>query len=307
MSKTLKAHLYLFAAALIYGANYPLAKSVMPEPFAPVGFIFMRVLGAGLLFWFIRIWVKEHIASTDWWRLVLCGITGVATNQLFFFMGLERTSPINASIIMTTTPILVMVLAALILRNPITLRKGTGVLLGAIGAVGIILLSRSDSSNLSNPVGDLFILINAISYGLYLVLVKPLMAKYQPLTVISYVFLFGFLVVAPVGFSSFRSIEWSQVDVWAAGVLAFVILGTTFLTYLFNILAIRHVQPTVSSAYIYFQPILSGLFSWLLSLFTTLNYTGDFSGWKAGCALLIFAGVYLVSVSRGSRRGGLSL
>ena len=298
MSTKLKAHLCLTVAALIYGANYPLAKSVMPEPFPPVGFIFMRVLGAGLLFWIIRIRVKEKIASTDWWRLFLCGLTGVACNQLFFFMGLQKTSPLNAAIIMTNTPILVMLLAALILKNRITLRKGIGVALGATGAVGVLWLSRGDNTGLSNPIGDLFILINAMSYGLYLVLVKPLMAKYNPLTVISYVFLFGFVVVGPVGFGSFSDIQWSTVDGWGWMVWAFVILGTTFLTYLFNILALRHVQPTVSSSYIYFQPVLSAFFSWLLSTFTHLNYTGDFTWIKAGFALLIFMGVYLVSVQR---------
>lgn len=297
MNRKLLAHLCLIGAALIYGANYPIAKSVLPEPFAPTGFIFMRVLGAGLLFWIIRLWVREKIQKGDWWRLIACGITGVAVNQLFFFMGLERTSPLNASIIMTTTPILVMVLAAVILRNRITPRKGLGVLLGAAGAVGIILLSQGDVSKISDPVGDLFILVNAMSYGLYLVLVKPLMSRYNPLTVVSYAFLFGFLVVLPVGAPTFAKIPWETVDAWAWFVLAFVVLGTTFLTYLFNIISLRYVQPTVNSAYIYFQPMLAGFFAWFVSLFTDINYAGDFSWTKAGLALLIFLGVYLVSVT----------
>lgn len=297
INRKLLAHLCLAGAALIYGANYPIAKSVLPEPFAPVGFIFMRVLGAGLLFWIIRLWVKEKIQRRDWWRLILCGVTGVAVNQLFFFMGLERTSPLNAAIIMTTTPILVMLLAAVILRNRITMRKGVGVLLGATGAVGIIVLSQGDTSKISDPVGDMFILVNAMSYGLYLVMVKPLMSRYNPLTVVSYAFLFGFVIVAPVGWGSFDAIVWENVDSWAWFVLIFVVLGTTFLTYLFNIISLRYVQPTVNSAYIYFQPMLAGFFTWLLSLWTDVDYAGDFSWYKVGLAILIFIGVYLVSVS----------
>lgn len=295
-NKKLLAHLCLAGAAVIYGANYPIAKSVMPEPFPPTGYIFLRVLGAGLLFGLLALTIREKIDRKDWPRLFFCGLTGVATNQLFFFMGLERTSPINAAIIMTSNPILVMVIAAIVLKNRITVQKGLGVLLGAAGAIGTILLSAGDASNLSDPTGDAMILVNSTSYAIYLVIVKPLMAKYQPITVVSWAFIFGFVIVTPVGFSDFASVDWSSFGAWEWFATAFVVLGTTFLAYLFNIVALRHVMPTVSSAYIYFQPILAGVFAWLLSLFTHLNYTGDFSWMKAGYALLIFIGVFLVSV-----------
>jgi drug/metabolite transporter (DMT)-like permease len=295
MSESLKAHIALLGAAIIYGANYVIAKSVMPEPISANGFIVMRVVGAGLLFWFIRFWVKEKIQRKDWLRLALCGLTGVAINQLMFFNGLQITSPLNAAIIMTSNPILVMVMASALLKNSITARKVLGVLAGALGAVGIIYLSSSGTNSISSVKGDIFILINSISYAIYLVIVKPLMSRYKAMTVISWVFFFGFCFVVPVGYNEFAAIPWPTFTSWQIFAAAFVVLGTTFLTYLFNIYALKRVQPTVASSYIYFQPLLAGIFSWVFSLVSDHNYTSDFSWLKILCALSIVFGVWMVS------------
>lgn len=297
----IKAHLALFAVALCYGANYVIAKSVMPEPIGASAFIVTRVLGAGIIFWFIRGFIKEKVERKDYWRLLVCGITGVALNQLFFFNGLEITSPINASIIMTSNPIIVMIIASLILKNRITPTKIAGIVAGMAGAVGIILLSADGQSSITSVRGDLFILINSASYGLYLVLVKPLMSKYQPITVMAWVFLFGSLVVFPVGMGDFLEIAWASLDAWQIFSVAFVVLAVTCLTYLFNIYALKKVQPTVASSYIYLQPVLAGIFSWIFAMFTEHDYIGDFSWQKVACALLIILGVWLVSRSSGPK------
>lgn len=299
-SSNLLAHLALLGAALIYGANYVIAKSVMPDPMPANGFILMRVLGAGLLFWLIKANIREKVAPKDLLRLAICGLLGVATNQLFFFNGLEITSPLNAAIIMTSNPILVMIMASVVLRNPITVRKTVGVLLGAAGAIGIILLSANSSSGLSSVKGDLFILINSMSYGIYLVIVKPLMSKYKPITVISWAFFFGALFVTPVGVGEFVTIPWGELDAWQIFSAAFVVLFVTFFAYLFNIYALKRVQPTVASSYIYLQPILAGIFTWLFSLYTDIQYAGDFSWWKVIFGMAIVTGVWLVS--RSSKR-----
>jgi drug/metabolite transporter (DMT)-like permease len=294
----IKAHLALFAVAIIYGANYVIAKSVMPEPIGASAFIVTRVLGAGLIFWFIRAFVKEKVDKKDYWRLLVCGVTGVALNQLFFFNGLQLTSPMNASIIMTSNPIIVLIVASIMLKNRITPIKIAGIIAGMAGALGIIWLSTGGQSEITSVRGDLFILINSISYGFYLVLVKPLMVKYRPFTVMAWVFLFGSLVVFPVGMSEFVQIDWPALTFWQIMAVAFVVLGVTCLTYVLNIYALRRLEPTVASSYIYLQPLLAGVFSWLFAMVSIHDYTGDFSWTKVACALLIVAGVWMVSRSK---------
>ena len=189
MSRRLLAHLALFSANLIYGINYTLAKDVMPDFIQPLGFIFLRVSGAVLLFWLCyRLFFYEKVAKSDLFKLALCGLFGVAINQMLFFEGLNLTTPINAAVIMVTNPILVLIIGALA-AEVITKRKMLGIT-GATGAISSSLwwCSRANSNHLW---GNIMVLINA-AYGVYLVLVKPLMQKYKPITVISWVFLFGF-------------------------------------------------------------------------------------------------------------------
>ena len=189
MSSLLRAHLALLIVNLIYGANYLIAKGLMPELIEPSGFILLRVLGATTLFWILRLFVKlQPIESEDYPRLILCGLFGVAGNQLFFFNGLNLTSPINASIIMTANPILVLLMASVLIGERISRVRVLGIAFGAAGAIWLILTSADGSRLSGNWLGDLMILINAASYAVYLVLVKPLMQKYSPATVISWCF-----------------------------------------------------------------------------------------------------------------------
>jgi drug/metabolite transporter (DMT)-like permease len=294
----LRAHLALLIVNIIYGANYLLAKGLMPNLIGPSGFILCRVIGATLLFWVLRVFVKtDPIIKKDFPRLILCGLFGVAINQLFFFNGLNLTSPINSAIIMTSNPILVLVFASIMIGEKITPIRVIGISAGAIGAISLI-LSSADSSLLSgNPKGDVMILINALSYAIYLVLVKPLMQNYSPLTVISWVFLIGTIIVFPIGISQFNDINWVNFSLgnWLA--LAFVIICTTFLAYLLNIFAIKSLSPGTVSSYIYLQPIMATLFALLFVWlgWSEINYSGGITIIKVLSTLMIFAGVYLVS------------
>lgn len=296
-SGLLSAHLALLAVNMIYGANYVIAKGVMPEKLSPNAFILARVLGAVILFWSIFLFKKEKVATKDFIRLALCGVFGVAVNQLFFFNGLNITSPINASIIMTITPILVLIMAALIIKEKITKQKLVGVLVGFSGAALLTILSI-DSSRSGSIQGDIFVLINALSYGFYLVLVKPLMSKYKPITVISWVFLFGFMIVLPIGYQDLARADWQNFSLETYYRIGYVIIGVTFLTYLFNIYALKIVSPSVSSSYIYLQPVMSGLAAALFSWYGLEDYTGEITGLKIGATILIFIGVYLVSAQK---------
>ncbi len=285
----IKAHLALFGANLIYGINYSVAKDVMPEFIKPLGFILLRVLGAFLLFWLVHSLVSnEKIDRKDWPRIALCGLFGVAINQLLFFSGLSITTPINAAIIMTSNPILVIIAASIILHEAITKYKLIGLTLGIIGALLIIVFKADFTFDASTWPGDVMVFINALSYGIYLVLVKPLMSKYQPLTVIKWAFTFGLIYVLPFGFNQFSEIEWSTFSstIWLE--TGFVVVFTTFFAYLLNIFALKNLQPSTVSTYIYTQPVLAALFAILMGKdeITLVKVVGT---------VLIFSGVYIVS------------
>lgn len=296
MSKKLLAHIALFIVNLMYGANYVIAKGVMPNYVKPNGFILLRVIGATILFWIVFLAKKQKVTKSDLFRLAICGLFGVGINQLFFFNGLMLTSPINSSIIMTTSPIIVFVLSIFILKEKPTSIKVIGIIIGATGSILLSILS-SQGSSISSPLGDLFIFINALSYSIYLVIVKPLMQKYNPVTVITWVFTFGLIFVLIWPFSTTEALEinWSELPKLMPWRIAFVVICVTFLPYLLMVIAMKEVSPSVASSYIYLQPLLAGFFVFIFSVFTTEDYSGDFSIWKVLCAIFIFLGVYLVS------------
>lgn len=290
MSKRLLAHLALFTANLIYGINYTVAKGVMPDFIQPLGFIFIRVLGAVLLFWFCyRFFFYEKVARKDLLKLALCGLFGVAINQMLFFKGLNLTTPINAAVIMVTNPILVLVMGALLSTEQITKRKLLGIGIGALGALSLITYGGAIEMNPDHFWGNIMVLINAASYGIYLVLVKPLMQKYKPITVISWVFIFGFIYVIPFGWGEFQAVEWSAMPSNILWSVAFVVLGTTFMAYLLNIYGLKSLNPSTVSTYIYLQPVLA-------SIIALLAGSDQLSPIKVIATLTIFVGVYLVSV-----------
>jgi drug/metabolite transporter (DMT)-like permease len=294
MNSNLKAHIALLFANIIYGLNYTVAKDLMPEFILPFGFIFCRVIGALSLFWIIHSFKYEKVAKKDLLLMAICGFFGVFANQLMFFYGLNLTTPINAGIIMTANPILVIIASAIILKNRITLPKVAGIALGISGALILLLVKKDFSFGSDTLVGDSFIFLNALSYGIYLVLAVPLMKKYQPLTVIKWVFTFGAILVIPFGFQQFTTIEWStfSTDVWLK--FGFVVIATTFLAYLLNIYGLKKLSPSVVSTYIYLQPVMAAL--------VAIWAGKDALDWiKIVAAILIFTGVYLVSKTKSAK------
>lgn len=288
------AHACLWGAALIYGANYCIAKTVMPEPLPASAFIVLRATGAAALFWIIAANKITLPLRTEWWRFLACALTGVCVNQLCFFNGLALTSPINSSIMMTSNPILVMLMSAIFLKQSITLTRVVGIILGALGAI-LLLTSQYGALNTDGTRGDVFILINSVSWALYLVMVVPLMKKYHPTVVASWVFLLGSFMVIPFGAEGLTQINWSALTSWQWFSLGYVVIGTTFLAYLLNMLAVSKLSPTTVSSYIYLQPMLAGIFSWLFETLLGITFDSSFSAMKICSVLCIFIGVYLVS------------
>ena len=279
----------LFFANLIYAINYSFAKDVMPEYIPPSGFILLRVIGAFFLFFLIcKIFIREKLESKDLLRLIMCGIFGVAINQLFFFEGLNLSTPINASIIMTVNPIIVIIISFFVLKESFGIKKISGVFLGLFGA-GLLILNKGEV-DLSNNLrtGNILVFINASSYAFYLVIVKPLMTKYNPITILAYVFGFGMLFVIPFGYNELSNVNWSAMPQTIFLQVIFVVFCTTFLAYLFNAFALKNLNPTTVSIYIYLQPVLASAFA----IFWGVD---KINSEKVVAALIIFIGVYLVS------------
>ncbi len=293
----IKAHLALVAVALIYGLNYSIAKDVMPEFVQPRAFIFIRVAGAVLLFFLLYLLSRrQKVARKDWPRFIAAGFFGVAANQLLFFEGLNITTPISAAVIMTTNPIMVLSLSAIFLKVPLKLARIGGIILGVSGA--LFLISQGKSINAifqeGESLGNLLVLLNALSYASYLVVVKPLMRDYKPITVISWVFLAGFLFVIPFGAPQLNAIDWLAMPIKIYWEIAFVVVGTTFFAYLLNIYALKTVSSTTVSFYIYLQPLIATASALILG-------TDSLRPSMLISALLIFTGVYLVSFYRAKK------
>ena len=286
-------HPVLLTTGLIYGANYSIAKSLMPEPVSAFGFIFLRVLVAGLIFWLLSwAFVNESIESRrDFLKLMASAFFGAAVNMLLFFKGLSMTSPVNGSLIMTLTPVVVVTVSYFVLRERITSRKVLGLALGFGGAVFLIGLHEFSISN-ESLLGDLMMIGNASTYAVYLVLVKPLMARYHPITVMKWVFLFGLIFITPFSIGEAVSIPFATLNTSQWFSMAYVILGTTVFAYIANAAALKHINSSVVGYYIFLQP----LFAALIEVVTgrELPTVG-----KLISATLIFLGVYLVSVRRG--------
>ncbi len=298
LSHTTKAHIALLSTNIIYGANYLIAKGLMPDRIQASALVFLRISGAGLLFLVLKFFTRETVARKDIPRLLLCGLLGVTTNQYFSMNGLSLTSPVDAAIIVTAMPIFTVIISYFMLREPLTLARILGVCIGGTGAVVLIYLGNTGIGS-GSLIGNLYIGINALAFAFYLVLVKPLMHTYQPITVISWCFLSGWIWMFPfciqpllgTDFTAFATGDWIS--------LSYVIIGPTFLAYILNMFALQYVKPTVSSSYIYVQPAVAMLLVGLIGyLVTDTQYRGDITPIKLGCCVLICIGVYLISSNR---------
>ncbi len=291
--KNIGAHISILSANIIYGLNYTIAKEIMPNYLQPYALTICRVIAASILFWaFSFIYKTEKIARKDIKTLVFAAIFGVTLNQLMFLKGLNYTTPIDASIIMTVNPILVLLVSAIVIGELINLRKISGIIIGATGAVLLILMSGGKLDFSSDTfLGNVLVFLNALSYGIYLVIVKTLMMKYKPTTVLKWIFPIGFLFIFPVGFEELIHTDWNTIpaNIWWA--IAYVLIATTFLAYLLNVYGLQHVNASTVSIYIYSQPVIASFVSVILGK-DSLNTI------KILATLLVFTGVYLVSVQK---------
>ncbi len=279
-------------ANLLFGLNYVIAKGIMPDFMSPKSIILIRVLVSMIVFNLIHLLlVKEKVKTKDLWRFALLGLFGVFINQFLFFEGLNLSTPINSSLIVTSGPIMAFVFSYLILKERISSNKLIGIILGTSGASILILLGGKLSLASDTLIGNLLVFINISSYSLYLVLLKSYKFKYRPLTIIKWVFNFGFLFMIPFCFDSLiqTNFEIIPTNIWLS--ISFVVIGATIFAYLLNIFALKTLSPMVTSSYMYTQPAIAGIASiiYLHEQLTTI---------KIIAAILIFTGVYFVSIKK---------
>ena len=275
--------------AIIYGVTFTIAKDVMPQYIAPYGFILIRVAGATVLFWLISLFIKtEKIDKSDYLRIVAAAFFGVTFNMLTFFKGLSYTSPIMGSVLMVTTPMIVLILSAILIKERMESRKILGIVLGLAGTLFLILFGKSIVNAPNASLGNFLVFLNAVSYAFYLILVKKLMDKYNAFSFVKWIYLFGLIMVLPFGFQEFQSIIWTEIPTSIVLKIAFVVVFSTFLTYLLNLLSMKVLKPTTVAVFIYLQPVFATIFA--------IGLQKDELNWiKIVAAILIFSGVYLVT------------
>ncbi|WP_452220068.1 DMT family transporter [Lacinutrix salivirga] len=280
----------LFLVQLLYGINYTFAKFIMNEGYVkPFGLVILRVLGATILFWILGTFMpKEKIDRKDYKTFFLAAVFGVATNMLLFLKGLELTTPIHASVIVTITPIIILIFSSLFLKERVTAIKALGIFLGFSGAVLLTVYGKSSRPGDNILLGNLMILINAISYSVYIIIIKKLTSKYHPFTFIKWLFLFGLIMVIPFGYNDVQEIEWHTFSPYVYFSVAFVVVGATFGTYLLNPLALRKLKASTVGTFIYLQPMIAGIFAIVVGA-DSINIV------KVLAMLLIFSGVFLVT------------
>ena len=281
----------LLMVQILYGLNYTFAKTVINGNFVPpFALTVLRVGGAAILFWLFSIWLpKEKVEQKDYFKFLIAAVFGVAINMLFFLKGIELTTPIHASAIVTITPVIILILSAFILKEKVTTLKIIGVVLAFSGALALTLFGDSERQGDNIFLGNIFILLNSFFYSVYIILIKPLTSKYHPFTFIKWLFLFGFFMVLPFGYSELQDVQWKVFTPYAYFSVAFVVIGATFGTYLFNPIALNKLKASTVGVFIYLQPVIAGLFAIVMG-------ADSIDTLKIIAMVLIFSGVYLVSL-----------
>jgi drug/metabolite transporter (DMT)-like permease len=288
LEQRLKAHLAVLGANLIFGVNFSIVKFVTPGLIKPFGLNVVRVLVTTGLLWLMHVWEKpkQPLLKKDIPLFIACALTGIAINQLLFIKGLSITYSIHASLLMLCTPLFITITAFFFLKEKISLPVISGLALGITGAVLLITAKENTGSGANIILGDIMIALNAISYAIYFVLVKPLILRYTPLQVLRWAFTFGTIFILPFGWNQFIEAPWSSFSNMEYAAIAFVVLLATFLGYLMNIYGLSHLQASAAGTYIYSQPIFA-------TAVAVIFLNEEITLVKILSALMIFSGVFL--------------
>lgn len=291
MKKNIQGHLFALSANILWGLMAPIGKSALTE-FSPLSVTTFRMVGAAAWFWLLSLFCKrEQVDHRDLLKMFFAALFALVFNQGVYIFGLSMTSPINASIVTTTLPIVTMVVAAIYLKEPVTNKKVLGIFVGALGALILITSSRAAANGNGSIFGDLLCLAAQISFSIYLTVFKGLSQRYSPITLNKWMFVYASICYIPFSYRDVAAIEWSGISASALLQVGYVVVGGSFLAYIFIMSAQRLLRPTVVSMYNYMQPIVASTVAIILGL-------GVFSPEKGVAIALVFLGVYIVTQSK---------
>lgn len=294
--RNIKGHLSMLGANVLWGLMAPIVKVVMAAGLvSSLLLVNFRILGAAALFWITSFFLpKEHVAAGDLLRLAGAAVFGIVLNQGCYTFGVGLTSPGEASVITTTMPLWVMLLAALILKEPITMKKAGGIALGATGAIILVLSSAGGIGSGSSVGGDLLVLGAQLSYALYLTFYRNFIKKYSVVTLMKWMFLFGSLAVLPFSLAEWINADWQNFSFNEFGGISYIMVGATFVAYILVMIGQKQLRPTLVGMYNYVQPIVACFVGVMLGM-------DHFTALKVVAVILIFTGVWLVNISKAAK------
>ena len=295
MTEKSKGHIAMLCSSIIFALNVPITKSLIPYWISPLGVTSLRLSFAAIMFWIASLFVQsEKIERKDFKTFFWGSFFGMGFNQVLFILGLSLTSPIDATIIATLSPMMVMLISAAVLKEPITVKKVLGVIIGASGAILIVLAeaAKQDTIHESSWLGNILILCSATSYATYLVVTRPISQKYKPITLLKWMFLFSMIMVLPFTYSELANAKILQTfDLNISWRLVYMLLMGTFVAYFLIPVALKRLRPTTVGSYNYLQPLVASL--------AAIVVGQDVLTWeKPTAAVLVFCGVYLVTTSK---------
>ena len=290
----MKGHILIMLANILFGASMPVFKYLLTADVPPEAITIMRAIFACMMFWLVSFFMpKEKVLPKDLCLLFVCALCGVGINQ-WFVIGLKNSSPVNASIIATAVPIFVLLLAALVLKEPITAKKSLGVFLGVSGGLLLVFNSTQTTSGTNSLWGDMLMLLNQLMYSVYLVLSKPLSRRYSSVIMMKWMFLFSTLALAPFCLQYMQYVPMFHRETFNVSqlyALLYLLFGATFVSFMLIPMALKQIRPTTVSMYNYVQPIIASAIAVAVGQDT-------FSMQKLLSAALVFVGVYLVTQSK---------
>ena len=290
-----QGNLIMLFVAIVFGLNMPISKHVLNESYiSSFGLTVLRMTFATITFWITSLFLpKEKVEKKDRLILLVGGLVGIVLNQGSFLYGLATTSPVDASIITTSSPLFAMVIAALVLKEPITAKKFGGVIVGAAGAIFLVYSTHHGEDVQSASLkGNLAVVGGAFFYAFYLIITREISKKYSPVTIMKWMFLYSTILLLPLGFGDIASANlFHQADMKPFLFVGFVLFGATYITYMLMPLAQKRIRPTTMAMYNNLQPLVAS--------FIAISIGQDtFSIEKAFSGILILLGVYLVTQSK---------
>lgn len=295
-SKTnISGHIACFTAYAIFGVNIIVCKDLTSgHLISPIGIFTLRSLGAGLMFWILSLFLPaEKVEKKDYLKILAAAFLGYFVTQLTFLVAIPDVTPMHCSIISSMSPIYTMFIAAVVLKEPLSWKKAGGVVLSLCGILFLIFNNASGTSGASeSKLSGIFLMfLNSLSFSLYLGIFKPVIAKYSVVTFMKWIFLFSALMSLPLSLREIVSLEWTKIPSVQMWELGFLIVFATFVSYFLIPFGQKRIRPTLVSMYSYIQPIIATIISIILCM--------DILTWqKLMAALMVFAGVFIVSRSR---------